>query len=292
MKGRVDKLCLPKDIELPKGFLKVALDAGAVESDLRRLSARYARMTEADRVTVGDIAHLRAEGGPLADGREVLLFTGMEMPGAEAAVSVVVGKAIGDSFDTEIFGEGVRLTVTGSVHPIPAEINDELIASIGIEGVTTFSAYRDYVSKKMLAEMRFEKAKEATYYIVGEMMKRSTFTYDGDELDAYVKDNKDALLGEYLAAGMEEPSLEELRDAILEKQKQSWLAVAFCEEWGVSVDVDSAVAQVDEMLELYRMMEMEVPSREELTEESVFNAYVSGMYSAVEASVKKDMGED
>lgn len=292
MKGRVDKLCLPKDIELPKGFLKVALDAGAVESELRRLSARYARMTEADRVTVGDIAHLRVEGGPLDDGREVLLFTGTEMPGAEAAEAAVIGRAVGDSFDTEIFGKGVRLTVTGSVHPIPAEIDDGLIASVGIEGVTTVSEYRDYVSEKMLSEMRFEKAKEATHYIISEMVKRSTFIYDGDEFDAYVKDNKDALLSDYLAAGMEEPPFEEVRDAMLEQQKQNWLAVAFCEEWGVPVDVDSTVSQVDEMLELYRMMEMEAPSREELAEEAVFNAYVSGMYSAIEAFVKKDMEED
>lgn len=289
MKGRVAELCLPRDIELPNGFLEVALDAGAVESEIRRLSARFAKMAEADTVTVGDIAHLRAEGGPLDDGREVLLFTGIEMPGAETAGSDVIGRAVGESFDTEIFGEGVRLTVTGSVRPIPAEVDDGLIASMGIDGVTTVSEYRDYVGEKMLSEKRFEKAKEATYFIISEMVKRSTFIYDGDELDSYVKDNKDALLSEYLAAGMEEPAFEEIRDAMLEQQKQNWLAVAFCDEWGVSVDVDSAMSQVDDMIEMYRMMEMEAPSREELAEESVLNAYVSGMYSAVETFVKGQM---
>lgn len=289
MKGRVAELCLPRDIELPKGFLEVALDAGAVESEIRRLSARFAKMAEADTVTVGDIAHLRADGGPLDDGREVLLFTGIEMPGAETAGSDVIGRAVGESFDTEIFGEGVRLTVTGSVRPIPAEVDDGLIASMGIDGITTVSEYRDYVGEKMLSEKRFEKAKEATYFIISEMVKRSTFIYDGDELDSYVKDNKDALLSEYLAAGMEEPAFEEIRDAMLEQQKQNWLAVAFCDEWGVSVDVDSAMSQVDDMIEMYRMMEMEAPSREELAEESVLNAYVSGMYSAVETFVKGQM---
>lgn len=48
----------------------------------------------------------------------------------------------GESFETELVGKKVQLTVNKIVRRTPAEVTDELVAGMGVEGVSTIDEYR------------------------------------------------------------------------------------------------------------------------------------------------------
>ncbi len=53
-----------------------------------------------------------------------------------------LGMNSGESFETELVGKKVQLTVNKIVRRTPAEVTDELVAGMGVEGVSTIDEYR------------------------------------------------------------------------------------------------------------------------------------------------------
>ena len=120
MKGSVSKLCDVDRIAIPEELLEVKIDEACVEDGLKALSLRYAAETAADTVEAGDIVHCRADKAAYPDGRTVLLFTGTEIPGAEAAAANAIGKRVGDVFAAQLLEKNAELCVEKIVRRIPA----------------------------------------------------------------------------------------------------------------------------------------------------------------------------
>ena len=70
---------------------------------------------------------------------------------------------------------------------IEAEINDALIASIGIEGVSTVEGYRTYLTAKATDEANMENSKAIMRYLMDGMINGSEFEYDEAAMNAAVE---------------------------------------------------------------------------------------------------------
>lgn len=288
MNGCVNSLCDMNSIVIPREMLELHVDEQQVEAQLRQLSLRYAGECAAECVAEADIVCCRA-GDRYPDGREVLIYTGVQIPGAETAEQAVLGKAAGDRVETVLCGKAVTLTVERILRRIPAQVDDELIASIGIEGVDTVEAYRCYSREKMLADMTMERKKELSSYILAQMGEHSTYSYDESELERYVKAFREEMLTYYgdEAAAM---SQEEMHELALSNAKREWIAEAVAKNAGVHIDMAEVEAEADQMAEMMALMGENVPDRQELIDSAVRNVYSTEMFALIDEIVKKQMG--
>ena len=289
MKGIVTKLCSLDDIRIPEEMLTVTVDPAEVEDALRRLSLRYAEQTKTQTVEQGDLVTCRADATSYPDGRNILLYTGLDSPGAAEAVQAVLGQPVGASFNVELAGKPVQLTIEQNVHLIPAVVTDALVASMGLENVQTVAAYRQHVQEKLRADQITEKSKMAVGWLVTQMMEGSTFAYDEAELDAYFSEHMTEIRAEYQSYGME-ASEDDIRRDMTEQIKQSWLAQAFCQSRGIEIDQASIEEETDQMLEMMSLMGEKVPDRETALEETLRNAYSMELFTGLEKLVKEKMG--
>ena len=289
MNGFVSKLCDIDSIRIPDELLEVHADEQTVDERVRSLSTQYARETEVSAAAQGDVVFCAADPARYPDGRTVILYTALALPGAEDAVRAVIGRTAGETFAAELAGGRVQLQVQKIVRLIPAEVNDALIASLGIEGVATVEAYRGYVREKLLADLRVERSKEIMRLYFDAIEAGSEFSYDEAEFDAYV----DSCKGEFLAQAAEmgvEQTEDELREALLRQEKQFWAAMAFCRQKGIGIDKAEVEAQVDQMSEMMGLMGEQVPPREELLRTAEQDAYLNKMFEYINGIIAQKMG--
>lgn len=289
MKGTVTRLCSPEDICIPEELLTVEVSAAEVEDALRRLSLRYAEKTRTQTVEKGDVVTCRADAADYPDGRSILLYTGLDIPGAEAAVQAVLGMQVGASFSAELAGKTVRLTITENVRLCPAEITDGLVASLGLEDVRTVADYRRYTREKLRDAQITEKSKMTVGWLADQMLEGSTFAYDEAALEAYLSAHMAEYQAECEADGVE-ISEAEIRSGMITQFRQGWLAEAYCQHCGIRIDQSAVAEQTDQMLEMMQLMGENVPDRETVLEDTRRSAYCIEMFAALEKRVKAKMG--
>lgn len=290
MKGTVITLCPPEKIQIPEEFLTISVDEERVEEELRRLSLRYAKETEEEVAQKGDTVFCRADAQSYPDGRTILLYTGAEMPGAEEASRAVLGKKAGDEVFTKLGEKDVVLTVEKVIRLLPVEVNNALIASMGLESIQTVAEYRSFTAEKIRQDAKMEKHKMAMAYVEQQMEDNSTFAYEEEALDKELEENRDAIQADCRAYHMPVPDDEEIRIGILRQAKQVWMAKALCEQQGIHPDVSEAEAAADQMAEMMSLMGEEVPPREKLVEDAVNNGYVNELFRIVDEYVSEKMG--
>lgn len=152
MKGSVTKLCDMSSIAIPAEMLVLHVDEQQVEADIRALGLHYAKEETAKTVQQGDMVACRGDAASCSDGRTVLIYPGLSIPGAEAAEQAALGKQPGDTFSAEQAGKTATLTVDHGRTPV--EVNDALVAGIGLENVTPVEDYR-----RCLRQRKLEKKK-------------------------------------------------------------------------------------------------------------------------------------
>ena len=289
MNGSVSRLCNIDSIVIPEDMLEISVNEQDVEDGVKALALRYAAETEAGTAERGDVVHCRADETAYPDGRTVLIFTGVEMPGAEEAAKAAVGRKVGDVFETQLAGKPVRLTVEKIIRRTPVEVNDALIASIGIDGVTTVEEYKNHLSEKALADISLEKHKMASIYLLDKLIDGSEYIYDEAEFEAFFQKNLSAYSAEDEMMGMQ-ADLEELRESALRQQKQCWAAEAFCKSRGIEIDKAAAEADASQMREVMELMGEEVPPHEELIEMALQSAYFDALFGYMDGIIEKRIG--
>lgn len=127
MNGKVDKLYDIDSIAIPEELLKVSVDEQRIEEEVAMLSLRYAKESLADTAAESDLVYAKADQESYPDGRTILLYTAMNMPGAEEAAKAVIGKKAGDVVSAVLADKKVTLTVEKVLHREPVEVTDELM---------------------------------------------------------------------------------------------------------------------------------------------------------------------
>ena len=286
MNGVVDKLYDIDSIVIPEEMLKVDVDEQKVEEALHALSMRYAKESPAEEAAKGDLVYCQPNKDGYPDGRTVLIYTGMNIPGAEQAEEAVIGKKVDDTVLTVLSGKTVGLTVKKILRRTPVEVTDALVAGMGLEDVTTIEAYKAYLREKQSEDLKMEQSKNVVRYIMDLMVENSTYTYDEAEMEAYA-----APLVEQYARECEEigepVSTEEIKKSLIYQEKQNWMAKAFCESKGIEVDTSSAEEEADRMIEMMQLMGEAVPDREEMIQMTVQNMYLDAFFAYTDTLIEK-----
>lgn len=288
MKGKVIRFCDLTDIQIPVEKCSVSVDPAQVTEAVDQLSVRYADKTWVQRAENGDVVYCRADEKSYPDGRDIILYTGLELPGAEAAAEAAIGREIGEKFDAPIGEKTVMLTVQKIIRMVPVSVNDALVASIGIGNVSTVEDYRNYIQNKMLEDQKKETIKQIVGEVTRAMMEKSTFAYDESEAEDYLKAHMDEIKVEYAQYGME-ISEDEIRMGIIDQSKQGWLAEAYCQKHGIEIDRESIESETDQMMEMMTVMGEDVPDRETMLEETLYNNYMMVLFEHVEKAIKEKM---
>lgn len=286
----VKKLCDIDSLSIPEEMLAVCVDEREVEGDLARLGLRYAAESEAETACMGDTVCCRAEASSYPDGRTILLYTAVALPGAEAANAAAIGRKTGERFETVLADKPVCLTVEKILRRTPAEVNDALVASMGMEGVATTDDYKAWARQKRLAERRMEKSKEITHYLVDRMLAESEFEYDAARLEQDLAEEMEQYAADFEAEGVTLSS-EELREAILQQKKQGWLAKAFCESRFVPIDRAGAEEYTDRMMEMMKLMGDDSVTREAVLDMALQNEYFRAFFEYIDKLIERKMGE-
>ncbi len=289
MNGKVDKLYDIDSIAIPEELLKVSVDEQRIEEEVGMLSLRYARESLADAAAESDLVYAKADQESYPDGRTILLYTAMNMPGAEEAAKAVIGKKAGDVVSTVLADKKVTLTVEKVLHREPVEVTDELIAGMGIEGVADVETYKAYLREKMTADKQMENNKEIVRHILDEMTANSTYSYDEEEAKAQTMAMAEQYQKEYEQMG-ETVTVEEICEGMIAQEKQMWMAKAVCESKGIDVDTSSAEEDADRMIEMMQLTGEPVPDREEMIQMAVQDAYFTGLMSYIDNLVQQKMG--
>ncbi len=288
MKGSVKKLCDIESIVIPEEMLEVRVDGDLIEEEVGNLALRYANETEVGTVAKGDIVYCEADKGSFPDGRTIILYTGAALPGAESAEKAAEGRSVGDGFETVLADKAAALKIVKIIRRTPAEINDALVASIGIDGVSSVDGYREYMREKNLADLRMEKGKELSRYIVEKMEDGSSFEYSEKDFDDYCEKS--------LAQMPAEPGFEmqigpeELRSSLLSQLKLGWMSEAFCEKKGIKIDDAAIEAEADQMAEMMGLMGENAPDRAELIEASRQNALITEFFMEIDKIIDNKLG--
>lgn len=288
MEGTVTKLREVASVQIPADMLSVSVAPQQVDDELHQLALRYADKTRVQTVQAGDIVTCKAVDA-YADGRCVLLFTGLNIPGAEKAVQAVLGKNAGDEFTCTLADKNVCLVVESIVRLTPVEVNDALIESLNMEGVTTVAAYRRYAEDMLKSREKDEKNKLAMNYVMDQMLEGSEFAYDQAEVDVYLAAHMQEITAEYEESGVAF-SEQDIRHDVLQMLKQGWMAEEFCKRSGYQLDMAQVESETDQMLEMMSLMGEPAPDRETMLEESMTNAYIMEMFRQIDAMVKEKMG--
>ena len=287
MNGVVSNLYDIDSIVIPEELTKADIDEQKVDEEVQALAKRYAKEEQADAAAAGDLVYCQADSESYPDGRTILIYAGMKLPGAEKAEEAVIGRKAGDTVSTVLAEKDVTLTIRKIVRRIPVEINDALIAGLGIENVKTIEDYKAYIRDKMTADQAMEQEKEVVRYVMDEMIANSTYIYDEKEMEAYVQKTAEQYKKECEAIG-EPVEMEEMKQGIVEQCKQYWMAKAFCESKGIAVDLSSVEEETDKMIEMMQLMGEQVPDRAEMLEMAEQDAYLDGLFQYINTMVEKN----
>lgn len=290
MQSKVIKLCAPEAVQIPEELLNDTVDEQQIDAELQKTALRYAEQRQVELVAKNDVVYCEADKESYPDGCCVMLYTALDIPCAREAVAEVIGKCIGDSLTVPLNEKNVRLTVKSIVRLVPVEVNDALIASIGIDGIFTVADYREYIRTKMLEDIHMENHKKAVAFVMTQMLEQSVFEYDDAEIDLFLADHMDEIEADYRENDMELPSHEELREMALEQKKQSWLAEEFCRQNDIEIDMAAVEADAEQMREMLEMMGERVPSTEQLTAEALNNAYIMELFGKIDAFLAEKTG--
>mgnify|MGYP004634263861 FL=1 len=130
--------------------------------------------------------------------------------------------------------------------------------------------------EKNLADLRMEKGKELSRYIVERMEEGSSFEYSEKDFDDYCEKS--------LAQMPAEPGFEmqigpeELRSSLLSQLKLGWTSEALCEKKGIKIYDAAIEAEADQMAEMMGLMGENAPDRAELIEASRQNALITEFF--------------
>lgn len=294
MHGEVSKLYDIDSIVIPQDLLTVNVDEQQIADEVAMLGTRYAKESQADTVEEGDLVYAKADQTSYPDRRTILIYTGLELPGAENATVAVLGKNKGDVISTEVAGKAATLTIEKILRRTPVEVTDDLVVGMGINGVTNLETYQTYLRDKKAADQQMEKSKEVAHFIIDQMVELSTYTYDEAEMDAHVQimmeqyQKEMEQYGEEM--GMEDVSPEEVRKGIIEQEKQTWMVKAFCESKGLEADLSSVEEDTDRMMEMMQLMGEEIPDRAEMIEMAIQDAYFNEFLNYIEQMVAQKKG--
>lgn len=289
MKSTVSKLYDRHCVTVPKEMGKWRIDGREVEQQLILLSHTHGTETNVDKVQAGDSVRLSCEEGNL-QGRVVLIYPGLDLPGAADAEGAVLGCCVNDSVTTKINGTSVVLKVEEILRRIPVDIDDALVQKEHLEGIHTVDEYRRMCRKRIEEQNRTQAKKIISNFILNEITKHSEYAMDSKEMEAWKDENARAQYEALIEEGedpriaedgtklTEEEAIENLKEEQEYSFKRDLVCHALCAAQGISLEWEALKEEFEKMIPPEMAA---VISEEEMEEEKasyVKNAAITKVY--------------
>lgn len=258
MKSAVSKLYDRSQITVPREMVKWRISDEDIEKQLVVLSRTYGTDVRTDKVQKGDSVRLSCNEGSMK-GRVILIFPGLNLPGVAEAESSVLGCAVGDSITAVLNGACVTLTVEEILRRIPADIDDELVKKERQDGVNTLDEYRCRYRERREAQNRNQAQKDISGFVLREIIERSEYALDYEELEAWKDENARAEFEECIEDGedpriteegeeplTDEEAIEMIKEEIEPRFKMELVCRALCEAQGISLGWENLKDEFEE----------------------------------------------
>ncbi len=253
MKSKVVKLFDPSNIEIPQELKGWRIGEEEADKLLDALAQEYYTEFEADAAAEGDSVFCRAAAGSALADRTVIIYPGRGMPCAEEAEKKAAGLRKGDKFTAVLGGMPVELTVEKIVRRLPSKIDDELICSLGIDGITTPGEYRAYAKQQREEENRTLSARELSAYMLDAAVEGSEYEIDPAEEEAWLNENAKMMFEYSLSDGIDpripdegfdfltdEEAIEKIKEEIRPQFRSQAVCAALCEKSGFTFGSEDA----------------------------------------------------
>lgn len=262
MEAKVKVLFDPALVVVPEEMTRWKVTDQQVEEQLERIGRLNAREVSADMAAAGDCVVCSCEAGQL-EGRTVLLYPGLCVPGAEAAEQAALGRKVGETFEAELNGT-LTLTVQKVIHRMFRGVDDEAVQALGIDGVTTVEAYRTWYQKDAGEKNREQALKYIKFYILDTVAAKSEIEVNQAELDAWARPQVEQAYESMQVPGMPLENRDEmmamLKEQCIQGFRRDQVSRALCGAQGFVYTPDMFEAQVAEMA-------AQMPGMEEMLEE-------------------------
>lgn len=279
MKGQVSKLCDINGIEIPQSMLDCEIPDAQVIEKINKLALRHAKISYPDTVCAGDTVYCTADKAAYPDGRTLVILTSGLLEGTAAASEALLLKKPGDTVKTVLREKNVELTVNKILRRTPVKVDDELIISLNIDGVKTVKEYSEHVKAELLEDLKSERKKEITRFVLENLVNNSSYIYDEGELHDYTE----KYVADYLKEFPEESAdREEIEEFALYQAKQAWVAKAIADLHKKVPDVKQAEEYTDRMIEMMALTGEPIPNREEILEMTLQSEYQRLLFEVID----------
>lgn len=287
MEVRVKKLFDLSQIKVPIELKSWRVNEVQVQEQLQSLARLSAVERTADCVETGDSVFLSCNSGQLKD-RQILLYPGLHLPGAQEAEEAVLGLSVGNEIVVELSGKA-QLKIEKIVRRVPAEINDRLIQEQEIENVADVDSYIAWY-KETAGEKNKENAVRALKnYFIDAMVQNSEFSFDEEEMKTWVEEQFQRQIALESAETGQEP---EISEEEIPEMKAYYRETAFREALEKSICQENGFEFTPDMFdEEVRELTGDLPGMEEMIEEYkamfVQNAYTDKVMELLDESARK-----
>lgn len=295
MRSTVTKLYDYRSEPVPEALTRWHIPDGEIRERLAVLSRAHARETAADTVEKGDgVRCVRTDG----TGGSVLLFPGRGLPGAAGAEQAVLGKRIGERFETAIGERALALEVAEIRRRCPAEINDDLIRLEKIEQVETLEDYARWYREENEPARKQQAAANIAIHWQQLLAERSSFAIDEAEQTVWAERNARRMYDSMLAAGKDphipdegvtfltaQQAIAKLADQYMPNYKYSLVIRALARQRGICLDSDYLERRYAQIAE-FRKISLEQAKADAPAELLLDTDYSSKVYELLTAEAQ------
>ena len=162
-------------IDINKYRFKINVDEEKIKGEMNRLINRELKWVEIQEVSEGDIVVCKITSNLSKFNKEninISIGSGLYDSTLEKAL---IGAKVGETKSIQVDGEEILALLKSVRHKVIPEISDEMVKSLGIEGVNTIEDYRNYLISVQKEEQINNISYELHKCIKEEMFKNSKF---------------------------------------------------------------------------------------------------------------------
>lgn len=203
IKTQVVALADYRDIDLQPYAAPFSMSEEELEKELTKYRNRYGTVEQAKTVLEGDIVSLRLQGSsPRFRKDAVQVRVGKGLLNRELEEKLL-GLSLGQTADLSADGETVQVTVLKIRRPIPAPLEDEAVASWGLEGIANVKTLRRHIADSARNQYAEDMGESLALFLSNEVCRLSTFILDEEELETARKEGHDMAVDMLRSAGVD-----------------------------------------------------------------------------------------
>lgn len=203
IKTQVVTLADYRDIDLRPYAAPFFMAEEELQKELMKYCTRYGTMEQGETVAEGDIVSLRLQGSSprfIKDTVQVRVGKGLLSRELEQKLS---GLSLGQTADLSADGEAVQVTVLDIRRRIPAPLEDEAVASWGLEDIACVDALRRHIVDSARKQYAEDMGESLALFLSDEVCRLSTFILDEEELEIARKEGHDMAVDMLRSGGLD-----------------------------------------------------------------------------------------